>query len=77
MAAREDAQRAIESITFTTRLTNMQVVARHAYALTFEREYVDQWEAQQSRGECGGMAPDTHELDEFEANEGEEALRPR
>lgn len=32
----------------------MQAIARHAYALTYEKEYVEQWEEQQQHGEWGG-----------------------
>ncbi len=32
----------------------MQVVARHAYALTYEREYVQQWAEEQMAGQWGG-----------------------
>ena len=32
----------------------MQVIARHAYALTYEREYVEKWEQeQQQNGDWG------------------------
>jgi len=76
MAARQAAQQAIHGIIFTTRLTNMQMVARHAYALTFEREYVEQWEAQLSKGMWGGKGPETHERGVDEDEERED-LRPR
>jgi len=45
VAARETAQEAIANISFTGSLNEMQTVARHAYALTYEREYVLEWEA--------------------------------
>jgi len=33
----------------------MQVVARHAYALTFEKEHVMEWERELSKGMWGGQ----------------------
>ena len=53
--ARDAAKTAIESITFRSRLTEMQVVARHAYALTFEKEYVEEWEEELKKGMWGGL----------------------
>ena len=53
----------------------MQVVARHAYALTYEREYVEQWEEQLGQGMWGGKGPETHE--DGEDGEDREVLRPR
>jgi RNA-dependent RNA polymerase len=50
----------------------MQMVARHAYALTFEREQVEKWEAEFSEGMWGGKG-----LGEDEGDEMREALRPR
>lgn len=64
MAARQAAQQAMAGITFTNRLSDMQVVARHAYALTFEREYVEQWEQQRGGGMWDGRTTETHELEE-------------
>ncbi len=50
------------------------MVARHAYALTFEKEYVQQWEDQLSKGLWGGKTAETHEVTD---EEGRDALRPR
>ena len=77
IAARQGAQQAIQGITFKTRLNEMQVVARHAYAMTFEKEFVEQWEEQLSRGMWGGKGPETHELLEQDRVDAQEALRPR
>lgn len=55
--AREAALREVETINFKTSLTKEQVVARHCYALTFEREYVQEWERQQHDG-LWGFHPD-------------------
>lgn len=41
---RNQVNRALEGIKLSTSLTPLQVVARHAYALTFEKEYVEDWE---------------------------------
>lgn len=36
---------------FRTSLSKEQVVARHCYALTFEKEYVEEWESQLKAGQ--------------------------
>jgi RNA-dependent RNA polymerase len=36
---------------FKTSLTKEQVVARHCYALTYEKEYVEEWESQLKVGQ--------------------------
>ena len=74
-AARQAAQQAVQGITFTSRFGDMQIVARHAYALTFEREYVEQWEEQLSKGLWGGRSAETHEMDGDDAEK--EQLRSR
>jgi RNA-dependent RNA polymerase len=73
MTAREAAQHAVRNITFTNRLTDLQLIARHAYALTFEKEYVEQWEEQLRQGMWGGRGADTHEY----VDDRDEVLRPR
>jgi len=52
--------RAVEEsgVAFRTSLTKEQVVARHCYALTYEREYVQEWENQLKAGQWG------HEIEE-------------
>lgn len=48
---------------FNTRLTPEQVVARHCYALTYQREYVEEWEKEWAKGLWGGVVdPEGHEL---------------
>lgn len=48
---------------FKTSLTPEQVVARHCYALTFERKYVEAWEKQWEHGVLGGAVDsEGHEL---------------
>jgi RNA-dependent RNA polymerase len=41
---------AIEGLTFKTSLSKEQVVARHCYALTYEKEFVEEWESQLKAG---------------------------
>lgn len=41
---------AVQGTTFRTRHSAAQVVARHCYALTYEREYVEAWEENQRQG---------------------------
>ncbi|ORY35716.1 RNA dependent RNA polymerase-domain-containing protein [Naematelia encephala] len=65
--AREAAKEAIEGISFTTNLTGMQVVARHAYALTYERVHVEAWQARFM------LEAEEHGA----ADEDKEVLRPR
>lgn len=48
--ARLAALKAVEGLNFKTSLSKEQVVARHCYALTFEKEYVEEWEAQLKAG---------------------------
>jgi len=50
--ARLASMNAIESLkaSFNGTLSKEQVVARHCYALTYEKEYVDQWESQLKAG---------------------------
>lgn len=52
--------RAVEDlgVTFTTSLKKEQIVARHCYALTYERQYVEEWEKQIKAGRWA------HEIDE-------------
>lgn len=52
--ARESALQAVSKFTFRTTMTPAQIVARHCYALTYQREYVEEWEQQQDEGEWGG-----------------------
>ena len=59
--AREAALKAVENINFKTSLTKEQVVARHCYALTFEREYVQEWERQQHEGLWGYQIDHDHD----------------
>lgn len=59
-------------LTFTGALDPMQVMARHAYALTYEREHVEQWEAQRNKGMWGG-----HDAGEAEEEEMNSVLRTR
>jgi RNA-dependent RNA polymerase len=49
--ARDAALLAVEGLNFKTSLSKEQVVARHCYALTFEKEYVEEWEAQLKAGQ--------------------------
>ncbi|WVR09517.1 hypothetical protein IAU60_006585 [Kwoniella sp. DSM 27419] len=63
------AMEVVANIEFKTRLTPLQVVARHCYALTFEKDYVEDWAGQLSAGEWYGQARD-------EDVEGD-AMRPR
>ncbi|GFZ50894.1 hypothetical protein JCM24511_08652 [Saitozyma sp. JCM 24511] len=60
-AARAAAFEAIQHISFKSRLTPAQVVARHCYALTYEKEHVERWEEQQRHGEWGGGGGDKTE----------------
>ncbi|RXK35060.1 hypothetical protein M231_07680 [Tremella mesenterica] len=53
----------------TTRLTPIQVIARHCYALTYEREYVMEWEEALKKGGGEWGEPVDEEDGEF--------LRPR
>jgi len=50
----------------------MQMVARHAYALTFEREHVEKWEREFTNGMWGGVILETEEGEDARAE-----LRPR
>ncbi|KAK8854698.1 hypothetical protein IAR55_003437 [Kwoniella newhampshirensis] len=68
--AREAAMAAVANVTFNTRLTPAQMVARHCYALTFEREHVEAWEEQVAHGDWHGA----YKQDEEDEHED---LRPR
>ena len=61
---------AVKEITFKTKLSPAQVVARHCYAQTYEKKYVEEWEEQLRNGMWGGRG----EAD-GEANDAEQ-LRP-
>ncbi|OCF75911.1 RNA-dependent RNA polymerase 1 [Kwoniella mangroviensis CBS 8886] len=52
---RQMAMERIADIEFRTKLTPAQMVARHCYALTYEKQYVQDWEEQLSRGEYHAM----------------------
>jgi RNA-dependent RNA polymerase len=54
-------------MSFVGRLTPIQVVARHAYALTFQKTWVEQWEEQMMKGLLGNHGDE----------EDKKALRPR
>ncbi|OCF31540.1 RNA-dependent RNA polymerase 1 [Kwoniella heveanensis BCC8398] len=69
--ARAFAMEAVANIEFKTRLTPAQLVARHAYALTYEKEYVEEWERQRSAGVWDGYGPDS------DLEVGADDLRPR
>ncbi|WWD19157.1 hypothetical protein CI109_103615 [Kwoniella shandongensis] len=56
--ARETAMAAVANVTFNTRLTPAQMVARHCYALTFEKEHVEAWEEQLTHGGWHGASND-------------------
>lgn len=43
---REEAEKAMLNLNFRTTLPPLCLLARHAYALTFERKYVEEWEAE-------------------------------
>jgi RNA-dependent RNA polymerase len=73
MIAREAARQEIMNITFRSKLDDMQMVARHAYALTFEKEHVEKWEKEFMNGLWGGLP---RELEE-DGEELREVLRPR
>lgn len=61
--ARDAALAAVEGFRFQTTMTKEQVVARHCYALTYEREHVEEWERQMHQGEWGHEVDDEgHEL---------------
>lgn len=47
---------AMQGINFNTRLTSGQIVARHCYALTYEREQVLEWEESIMRGDWNAPA---------------------
>lgn len=57
--------KAVQDLKFRTKHTPIMVVARHAYAMTYERRYVEAWEQEMKQG--------------FLEAEGEEAeyLRPK
>ncbi|WVQ80183.1 hypothetical protein IAT38_002288 [Cryptococcus sp. DSM 104549] len=67
---REAAMAAVRDITFRTKLSAAQVVARHCYALTYEEKYVKEWEEQLSRGEWHGQVAEEDE-------DYKESLRPK
>ena len=47
----------MSTVTLHSSLTEMQVVARHAYALTYEKEYVEDWDADVKAGKWGLIDP--------------------
>lgn len=57
---REEAMKAVQSVTFKGRMTAAQRVARHCYALTYQREYVEEMQQQGRRNviEEGGEEGD-------------------
>ncbi|WWC90607.1 uncharacterized protein L201_005543 [Kwoniella dendrophila CBS 6074] len=67
--ARQMAMEAIANIEFRTKLTPEQMVARHCYALTYEKEYVEDWERQISSGQWHGNIK--------QEDDQEEDLRPK
>ncbi|KAK4685416.1 RNA-dependent RNA polymerase, partial [Tremellales sp. Uapishka_1] len=67
LAAREAAFKLVETMTFTGRLSPAQVVARHCYALTYQREHVELWEQVTCNHLWGGQG-DIEEINQ---------LRPR
>jgi RNA-dependent RNA polymerase len=54
---------AVQDLKFKTSLTADQVVARHCYALTFEREFVEEWEEELKRGMWGVNEDGEHDPD--------------
>ncbi|WVW85521.1 hypothetical protein I302_107559 [Kwoniella bestiolae CBS 10118] len=68
---RQMAMEAIANIEFRTKLTPAQMVARHCYALTYEKEYVQDWERQLSMGEWHAHVKEEDE------EKYEEDLRPK
>lgn len=60
-SAREAAETAVAGIAFAGTLNPMQVVARHAYALTFEKEHVVERAMELYRGMWGGHGPEEDE----------------
>jgi RNA-dependent RNA polymerase len=65
--AREAAREAIAGLSFSGTLDGMQVAARHAYAMTYESEYVQDWARQLSQGHWGGRI--VEEEDQAELSE--------
>ncbi|WVF67576.1 hypothetical protein IAT40_002334 [Kwoniella sp. CBS 6097] len=57
--ARAFAMEVVANIEFKTRLTPAQLVARHAYSLTYEKDYVEEWERQRSAGAWDGYGLDS------------------
>ena len=61
--ARDADLAAVEGMTFRTSVPKEQVVARHCYALTFEREHVEAYERSQvNEGYRHEVDDDGHEL---------------
>lgn len=63
--ARQAAVAAMEQFHFkSSEFSAMQIIARHAYALTFEKDYVEEWESKllQEAIEHGAEEGDTMKL---------------
>lgn len=61
--ARDAALEAVIGMTFRTSVPKEQVVARHCYALTFEKEHVEAWERSQvNEGHGHEVDDEGHEL---------------
>lgn len=63
--AREAAQEAISTLSFPGTLDGMQVAARHAYAMTYEKDYVQDWVKQLSEGQWGGRVQEEDDRGEI------------
>ncbi|ORX38450.1 RNA dependent RNA polymerase-domain-containing protein [Kockovaella imperatae] len=53
--ARESSREIFKHVIIKSRLTEMEMVARHAYALTYEKHYVEEWIAEVRAGKWGSM----------------------
>nr|XP_019011562.1 RNA-dependent RNA polymerase 1 [Kwoniella pini CBS 10737]OCF50343.1 RNA-dependent RNA polymerase 1 [Kwoniella pini CBS 10737] len=60
------AMEQVQNIEFRTRLSPELMVARHAYALTYEKEYVQDWEKELSAGQwhAAPRGPDDEQVEE-------------
>lgn len=56
------------SLTFRTTLPPLCLIARHAYALTFDRKYVEEWEAEKLAELRANPAAHVDDDDEFGAD---------
>jgi len=63
--AREAALEAITGLSFSGTLDGMQVAARHAYAMTYQKEYVQDWAKQLSEGQWGGRVEEDEDRGEI------------